>query len=134
LALRVPAQHRLVDRRWPIRAQELLGLAVRIGEVEVGIVCDVLCARDLGHVLGLEVRDNGRHSFLPWVAAEIASDHIAPRSVYSLLSATELALYVDNGVSLAEGANESGRGLYVEREGGLRPQTAGVTPLENEAA
>ena len=107
---------------------------MRIGEVDVGIVCDVLCARDLGHVLGLEVRDNGRHSFLPWVAAEIESDHITLRSVYSLLSATELALYIDNGVRLAEGGMERRRGLYVEREGALRPQTARVTPLENEAA
>lgn len=123
-----------MDRRWPIRAQELLGLAVRIGEVDVGIVSDVLCARDLGHVLGLEVRDKGRRSFLPWVAAEIEPGHIALRSVYSLLSATELALYVDNGVSLANRAKAAATGLCVEREGRLRPQAAAVTPLENEAA
>ena len=107
---------------------------MRIGEVDVGIVSDVLCARDLGHVLGLEVRDKGRRSFVPWVAAEIESDHIALRSVYSLLSATELALYVDNGVSLANRAKAGATGLCVEREGRLRPQAAAVTPLENEAA
>jgi hypothetical protein len=120
----------VVDCTWPIRGSDLLGLPVRIGRVDVGEVRDLLCSRDLGHVLGLEIAGHDRQpSFLPWIAADIAADHVAVRSVVSLLSTSELAIYVDYGVRFSQRANGRGAGLAVEREGQLA-----AAPPRNAAA
>ena len=92
-----------MDDLVPLPARTLVGRPVRVGAVEVGTVTDVLASRSLGYVLGLEVRgEDGHERFVPWVAAVVQPDSIALTSVFSLLSSSELALYVDNGLRVSE--------------------------------
>jgi hypothetical protein len=91
------------NQRWPVWARALLGRPVLLGAVQVGTVSDVIANTSLGHLLGFEVRGRDAYArFLPWVGAEIEPDHIAVRSVFSLLSSCELPLYLDYGVRLSE--------------------------------
>jgi hypothetical protein len=76
---------------------------VRIGDVVVGRISEVLLNRSLGHVLGFVVEGRGAHRhFLPWVAGTVENGHVVTLSVFALLSTSELAFYLDNGVRLAE--------------------------------
>jgi hypothetical protein len=120
-----------------MRGSELVGLPVQIGVVRIGNIEDVICSRDLGHVLGLVVKPPSRGAaFVPWVAADVSADSVSLKSVYALLSTTELALYLDNGVRLSQRLRDGdGDGdLYVEREGGLTPRAPRVRAVRNEAA
>ncbi|HEX3289800.1 MAG TPA: PRC-barrel domain-containing protein [Gaiella sp.] len=92
------------DRRgWPRSTRDLVGLRVRIGDVVVGRISEVLLNRSLGHVLGFVVEGRGAHRhFLPWVAGTVENGHVVTLSVFALLSTSELAFYLDNGVRLAE--------------------------------
>ena len=86
---------------WPRSTRSLVGLPVRIGDVEVGRIADVLFNRSLGHVFGLAVDGRRAHRhFLPWVAVVVAEDHVETRSVHALLATTALVFYIDNGVGL----------------------------------
>ena len=86
---------------WPKRTSELLGRSVLVGDVEVGTVASLLASRGLGYVFGLQVRGRDGHDhFVPWVAGNLDGTGVQLRSVFSLLSSSELALYVDNGVRL----------------------------------
>ena len=98
-----------VELVWPCSARSLLGRKVRIGDVNVGSVADVVVNRSVGHVLGLVVEGrSGRLHFLPWVAARIEEGPIVPTSVYGLLSATELRFYLENGVRLSHAIDGPG--------------------------
>jgi PRC-barrel domain len=51
-----------------VSVQSLLGLPVRLGNVTIGEVHDVILSRTLGHVLGIVVgRRGGREWFVPWI-------------------------------------------------------------------
>ena len=90
-----------VERRQPLRP--VVRMPVRIGDVEVGRVSDVLLSRSLGHVLGFVVHGRGaRRYFLPWVAARVEEHHVAALSILGLLSTSELAFYLDHGTRLSE--------------------------------
>ena len=92
-----------MQTEWPKPTSELLGRSVRVGDVEVGVVASLLASRGLGYVFGLEVRGrDGHEHFVPWVAGDLDGPGVQLRSVFSLLSSSELALYVDNGVRLEE--------------------------------
>jgi len=112
-----------MSEAWPIPAESLIGRAVRVGAVEVATVTDLLATRGLAYVLGLEVRGrDGQRRFVPWVAAVVDRDAIRLASVFSLLSSSELALYLDQGRRIAERAAE----LTVEQDGVLARAPAGA--------
>ena len=98
--------------------RELVGLPVRIGDVDVGRVTDVLLNRTLGHVLGLVVEGRGAHRhFLPWLAARVEADHVSALSIFALLSTSELVFYVDNGSPLSEQLGRDVDDVVVDAEG-----------------
>jgi hypothetical protein len=114
------------DDRSPVHAKELIGRPVRVGAVQVGTVSDVLASRGLAYVLGLEVRGRDGHGhFVPWVAAIVRPDAIGLTSVFSLLSASELTLYVDNGLRVSECIPE----LLVASDGTLERATGTSAPV-----
>jgi hypothetical protein len=96
-------------RAWPQSAEALISIPVRIGDVEVARVRDVLLDKSLGHALGFSVVGRGGHVyFLPWLAAEITPDAVMARSVFTLLSPTEFAVYAEQGVALRGDAPRQG--------------------------
>jgi hypothetical protein len=108
-------------RRWPRSAVGLIGAPIQVGNVEVSRVRDVLLNKALGQVLGFSVVGRGAYvHFLPWLAADIQPDAVV-RSVFTLLSPTELAVYAEHGVALrADGPSADGRPIVdvlVEPEG-----------------
>jgi hypothetical protein len=107
------------DGRGGSALRRLVGTAVRIGDVDVGRISDVLLDRRLAHVLGFVVAGSGPHGrlFLPWVAAVVEDDRVSARSTYSLLSTSELAFYVDNGLRLTDQLNAGLDDLVVDRRG-----------------
>jgi hypothetical protein len=140
MAAREPSDEPL----WPCPARSLLARKVRIGDVTVGRVADVLLNRGVGHVLGLVVEGrSGQLHFLPWVAARVEDGHVAPISVFALLSATELSFYLENGVRLIlalEGLGAAGSPLddvLVDRDGDVTavvPRRPAATPFAAGAA
>ena len=113
--------------RWPARAGRWLGRPVRLGAVQVGVVADLVANERLGHVLGFEVRGNdacGR--FLPWIAADVDGRDVQIRSVYSLLSPAELAVYLERGRRVSEQDCD----LLVDRYGDV----AEIVPLRSAVA
>jgi hypothetical protein len=76
------------------RAQELLRLAVRVGDIEVGKVVDVLVDSVGGRVLGVDIlcRDES-HRFLSLNAAEIGDGVIVAGSPFTLLAEDQLDFY-----------------------------------------
>lgn len=123
------------DNGWPHPLRTLVGKPVRIGDVDVGRISDVLLNRSLGHVLGFVVDGRGAHShFLPWVAARLAEDHVATRSIFGLLSTSELAFYLDNGSRLSEELRGFVDDVVVDRDGDVvslvnaRPKVHGRRP------
>jgi hypothetical protein len=109
---------------WPALAREWIGWPVRLGAVQLGTVADVIANETAGHIFGFEVRDGrATANFLPWVAAEVGHGSIEVRSVFSLLSPQELAIYLDHGVRLSEllaAADDEGESLgdlLVDRHG-----------------
>lgn len=112
------------DRGWPRSTRDVVGMRVRIGDVVVGRITEVLLNKSLGHVLGFVVEGRGAHRhFLPWVAGTVEDGHVVTLSVFALLSTSELAFYLDNGVPLADvlDAPRDGNGILddvlVDREG-----------------
>lgn len=112
------------DGGWPCSTRDIVGMRVRVGDVVVGRIVDVLLNRSLGHVLGFVVEGRGAHRhFLPWVAGMVEDGHIVTLSVFALLSTSELAFYLDNGLPLASvlGAAPDGgvilEDVLVDRDG-----------------
>ena len=106
-----------MNRALPFPVLLLLGRPVRIGAVDVGTITDVLASPGLSHVLGFEVRT--RHDqarVVPWVAAVLDGEAVRLTSVFSLLSSSELSLYLDRGRRLSEYEEE----LAVDYDGLLR--------------
>lgn len=55
-----------------VSVQSLLGLSVRLGNVTIGHVHDVVLARTLGHVLGIVIGRRGdREWFVPWIGIAV---------------------------------------------------------------
>ena len=105
-----------MNRVLPFPVLLLRGRPVRIGAVDVGTVTDVLASPGLSHVLGLEVRT--RHDqarVVPWVAVVLDGEAVRLTSVFSLLSSSELSLYLDRGRRLSEYEEE----LAVDYDGML---------------
>lgn len=103
-------------RSYGLRA--LVGLPVRIGEVDVGRVSEVLLDRSLGHCLGFVLDSRGANRrFLPWVAARVERDHVAALSAFALLSTSELAFYLDRGLPLSGELSGDIDDVEVDREG-----------------
>jgi hypothetical protein len=121
-------------------------MRVRIGDVVVGRIADVLLNRSLGHVLGFVVEGRGAHRhFLPWVAGMVEDGHVVTLSVFALLSTSELAFYLDNGLPLtsALGSPRNGSAILedvlVDRDGDVvslvhRPSAANGAPASRRAA
>lgn len=76
------------------RAQELLRLAVRVGDIEVGRVVDVLVDSVGGRVLGVDIlcRDES-HRFLSLSATDIGDGVIVAGSPFTLLAEDQLDFY-----------------------------------------
>jgi hypothetical protein len=111
-------------------------MRVRIGDVVVGRIVDVLLNRSIGHVLGFVVEGRGAHRhFLPWVAGTVEDGHVVALSVFALLSTSELAFYLDNGLPLLDvvDAPHNGDGILedvlVDRDGDV----VSVVRRESEA-
>ena len=106
------------DGRCLFGLREVVGLPVRIGDVDIGRVRDVLLNRTLGHVLGLVVDGRGAHRhFLPWLAARVERDHVSALSIFALLSPSELVFYIDNGTPLNEQLGRHVDDVVVDAEG-----------------
>jgi len=100
---------------WPRSTRDMVGLRLRIGDVVIGRVAEVLLNRSLGHVLGFVVEGRGAHRhFLPWVAGTVEDGHVVALSLFALLSTSELAFYLDNGLRLADALGDSRNGAIVE--------------------
>jgi hypothetical protein len=83
----------------------LVGMRILVRDVEVCRVRDVLLSKPLGRVFGLcHIARGARVYFLPWLAAEIVPEGIVARSVFSLLSPTELAGYAEHSLALRDDA------------------------------
>jgi hypothetical protein len=102
----------------------------------VGRIVDVLLNRSIGHVLGFVVEGRGAHRhFLPWVAGTVEDGHVVALSVFALLSTSELAFYLDNGLPLLDvvDAPHNGDGILedvlVDRDGDV----VSVVRRESEA-
>ena len=55
-----------------VAVRSLLGISVRLGNVTIGEVHDVVLARTLGHVLGIVVGQKGdREWFIPWIGIAV---------------------------------------------------------------
>jgi hypothetical protein len=55
-----------------VSVRSLLGRSVRLGNVTIGHVHDVVLARTLGHVLGIVIgRRGGREWFVPWIGIAV---------------------------------------------------------------
>jgi hypothetical protein len=121
-------------------------MRVRIGDVVVGRILDVLLNKSLGHVLGFVVERRGAHRhFLPWVAGTVEDRHVVTLSVFALLSTSELGFYLDNGLLLADVMDDPRDGggilddVLVEREGDVaslvhRPDGGnGASPAQEAA-
>lgn len=90
-----------MSRPLPIRS--LIGTPVRVGDVAVGRVSDVVFDHDLARVVGLVVSTRGTHRrFLPWIAATRTPSHVATSSVLAVLSTSELAFYLEHGTKLSD--------------------------------
>jgi hypothetical protein len=118
-------------RTWPQSAKRLIGMPLRIADVEVARVRDILLNKSLGHVLGLSVVGRGGHVyFLPWLAAEITPEAVMVRSVFTLLSPTELAVYAEHGVALRgdapHQANRAVDDVFVARGGDVAEVVVGA--------
>jgi hypothetical protein len=121
------------DAGRPRSARHLVGMPVRIGDVDVGRVIDVLFNRSVGHAFGVAVDGHGPHRhFLPWAAMGASGDHVEVRSVHALLTTTELVFYLDNGVSLED---ELGRAVFddvlVDAEGDVSEVVGDRRPAPN---
>jgi hypothetical protein len=117
------------DLQWPHPLRHLIGMPVRIGDVDVGRISDVLLNRSLGHVLGFAVEGRGAHRhFLPWVAARLDGDHVATLSIFGLLSTSELAFYVDNGARLTEELRGFVEDILVDRDGDVVSLVSAAAP------
>jgi hypothetical protein len=105
---------------WPVALRRLIGLPVVVGGLGVGRTSDVILDPSLGHVLGfvVDVRGARRH-FLPWVAVQVEGDNVAMLSILPLLSSSELAFYLDNGLLLTDTLGE----IVADRSGDI------VSPL-----
>jgi hypothetical protein len=100
------------------RLSALVGLPVRIGDVEVGRIADVILNRSFGHALGFVVAGRGAHRhFLPWVAARVEGDHVATHSIFALLSTSELAFYLGHGAPLSGELPNRVEDVLVDAEG-----------------
>jgi hypothetical protein len=97
----------------PLRADELLGLPVRLHGIQLGRPVDVLLDREELKALGLDVLCGDKiHRFLPLPTAVIRSEGIAIRSPLVLLEEDELAFYRSRAVGLS-----ALRGRAVEHNG-----------------
>jgi hypothetical protein len=107
---------------WQRPARTFLRLPVRLGDVSLGRVSDVVLGDGLDRVVGfvLEGRD-GLSLFLPWVAASPERDRISIGSVFALLSGPELDFYLANGIRLGEAPDQALQDALVDESGALRP-------------
>jgi hypothetical protein len=77
------------------------GVPVRVGDVRVGVVEDVVADARAERVIGLVVRgQDGRKWFLPWVACTRGAGFVEASSSLVLFPAGQLDYYVRNGVCL----------------------------------
>jgi hypothetical protein len=119
-----------MQTNWPKPTSAIVGRSVLVGDVEVGTVASLLASRGLAYVFGLQVRGRDGHDhFVPWVAGDLDGGGVRLRSVFSLLSSSELALYVDNGVRL-----DGDRGpVLVRRDGRIVEGSAASTAPDGSA-
>ena len=86
----------------PFPARSLIGTPVRVGDIAVGRVSDVVFDRDLARVVGLVVSTRGDRHFLPWISVTREPGHVAAGSVFAMLSTSELAFYLEHGIKLTD--------------------------------
>lgn len=98
--------------RVPVSASTLLSLPVRVDDILVGHVVDLILDAQLARALGLEVRcGDGEHRFLPFAAARISADGVDTRTPLALLDGPELAFYAARGARFRTMRGEQARGL-----------------------
>ena len=107
---------------WPRPVQSLLGLPVRLGDVALGHVADLVLEQGFDRVVGFLVEGRGRpRLFLPWVAASPEPDRVSIGSVFALLSGAELDFYLADGVRLREAPDDAVTDARIDQSGALTP-------------
>ena len=115
---------------WPRPVRTLLGLPVRLGDVTLGRVEDIVLQPGLDRIVGLVLEGRGGLSlFLPWVAASPEPDRVSIGSVFALLAGPELDFYVANGVRLSDAPIGALPEALVADSGALSLPERGVAPL-----
>lgn len=104
---------------WPRAVLPMIGLPVRIGDVTVGRIADVLFDPGFGRALGFVVagRSSARH-FLPFGAAHVEAAQVRARSAFTVFSTSELAFYLDHGSSVTAGPRSE---VSIDRAGAVVP-------------
>ncbi len=78
----------------------LLSAPVRLDDIQLGVVVDVIFDGRLARAVGLEVRcGDGEHRFLPLAAARSHGGEVAVSSALALLDPPQLAFYARHGAS-----------------------------------
>jgi hypothetical protein len=78
----------------------LLSAPVRLDDIRLGVVVDVIFDGRVARALGLEVRcRDGEHRFLPLAAARSHDGEVVVSSPLALLDPPQLAFYARHGAS-----------------------------------
>jgi hypothetical protein len=106
------------------RAEELLGLPVRVRGIEVGRPVDLLVHRDATHAIGFDILCGDQaHRFLPFAVATVKEDAIEIESPLVLLDFAQVGFYREQATTLSE-LNGDAREVFIDRDGSIR----GITP------
>jgi hypothetical protein len=112
-----------MDRGVSVRS--LLGLPVRLGNVTIGQVHDIVLSRTLGHVLGIVVGRRGdREWFVPWIGIGVLPHMLQVGSTLLVLPPPGTGGYDHRGKSVRDllAGNESHGGsqvsdVYISEDG-----------------
>jgi hypothetical protein len=114
-----------------VAVADLLGAPVRVGDIRLGTVVDLIADSEQHRALGLAVETaGGSRSFLPWPAVDVTAEGVSVGSALVLLAPSELEYYVERGRRL--GAEDPGLerlrvspGGELAENGGLRAAGSG---------
>lgn len=107
------------------RVPDVIGSAVRVGDVRVGVVVDLIA--DGERLLGAEVLTLAeRLVFLPWATAELTPAGVSIASALVLLDSPGPEWYAARGRRLAGDA--AGQHLAIEASGTLTPPDESFSP------
>ena len=104
-----------------LRAEELLGLPVRVRGIELGRPVDLIVDRESRRVLGFDVLcGDASHRFLPFAVASVRADEIEIETAFVLLDLAQVGFYREQATTL-RALDDGAAGLLVQRDGTLEP-------------